>query len=304
VSCFTPLKAFRTPAGDVKLGVAPGDCYSMELPCGRCVGCRQDRARAWSIRITHEAQLYDQNRFVTLTYAPERMPSSLSLEYRDFQLFMKRLRKEISGVTVLPDGLRPIRFFCAGEYGSRYRRPHWHAVLFNVAFPDEVAVPHARYRRFRSKVADDLWTHGFVDIGSVTPASAAYVAGYTLEKKYGSAAADHYEDVVDVRTGELSSRRPEFARMSLRPGIGTWWFQRFAADLFPADHAVQDGKAYKVPRFYLERWKRDADPTLVEEVLYARYLKAAAQPEENTPERRAVRCELLERKLAQRAREL
>jgi len=302
VSCYSPLKAFKTPAGEVRIGIAPGDCYSLELPCGRCVGCKQDRARAWSIRITHEASLYDANRYVTLTYAPEAMPASLSLEYEHFQGFMKRLRRRVSGVTALPDGGRPIRFFCAGEYGEQLRRPHWHAILFNMRFPDEVPYQAGKYMKFRSVIAEELWALGFVDIGTVTPASAAYVAGYCLEKKYGASAADHYEDVVNVETGELSSRRREFARMSLRPGIGALWYQRFKGDLFPADHAVQDGKAYKVPRYYLQLLERTADPTLVEEIKYRRFLKAAEQPEESTPERRAVRCELAERKLAARAR--
>lgn len=253
------------------------------------------------LRIQHEAQLYDSNLFVTLTYADQCLPGSRSLEYSDFQGFMKRLRRRVSGVSPLPDGSKPIRFFVAGEYGDANLRPHWHAILFNCRFPDLSQMLHGK---LVSPLAEELWGLGFVDIGAFTPARAAYVAGYTRKKVHGSRAADHYEDVVNVATGELSSRRPEFAQMSRAPGIGALWFQRFAGDLFPRDRAVSDGKEWKVPRFYLERWKRTADPALVEEVLHARYLKAQESRGENTPERRAVREELAERRARRKPREL
>jgi len=302
VSCFHPLQAFRTPGGDVCIGaVVPGDCWKLELPCGRCIGCKQDRARAWMLRIQHEAQLYDSNVFVTLTYSDSTLPASRSLEYPHFQGFMKRLRYHLEGVSALPDGSKPIRFFVAGEYGDANLRPHWHAILFNCRFPDTRQMLHGK---LVSAQLEELWGLGFADLGAFTPARAAYVAGYTRKKVHGSRAADHYEDVVNVRTGELSSRRPEFAQMSRAPGIGALWFQRFAGDLFPRDRAVADGKEWKVPRFYLERWKRTADPALVEEILHARYLKAQESREENTPERRAVREELALRRAARRPREL
>lgn len=301
MSCFHPLSAFRTPGGEVCIGVAPGDCAHLELPCGRCIGCREDAKRAWTLRIQHEAQLYDSNLFVTLTYHDDWLPSSRSLEYPHFQGFMKRLRKRVSGVSALPDGSRPIRFFVAGEYGDANLRPHWHAILFNTWFPDTQRLLRGK---LVSPLAEELWGRGFVDIGTFTPARAAYVAGYTRKKVYGQRAADHYEDVVNVRTGELSSRRREFAQMSRVPGIGAWWYQRFAGDLFPKDHAVSEGREFKVPRFYLERWKRTADPTHVEEVLHARFLKAQERREDSTPERRAVREEFAERRAARKAREL
>lgn len=291
LSCYRPMRAFRTPGGDVGLGVAPGDCYSLELPCGRCIGCKMDRARAWSIRIGHEAQLYDRNLFVTLTYDDASLPSSLSLEYPDFQGFMKRLRRRITGVTIAPNGKHPIRFFCAGEYGGKTARPHWHAILFNTYFADQVRLKNGTTR---SRLCEALWDRGNVVIGDVTPQSAAYVAGYTMKKKYGDPSA--YEDVVNVYTGELSARRPEFCTMSRKPGIGSWWYDRFAKDLFPVDHAISDGKTYKVPRYYWKKFELDADPILAEELMWRRELKAAEHIQDSTPDRRRVREIIAERR--------
>jgi len=293
VSCYRPLPAHRDrQGGAVRIGYKddadPGD--KLELPCGRCIGCRLDRARTWSVRISHEASLYDSNLFVTLDYAPKHLPASLSLEYPDFQWFMKRLRKELDGASVAPDGRRPIRFFCAGEYGSKFQRPHWHAILFNLRMEDRVRFQNGTYR---SELLETLWGKGNAVIGEVTPRSAAYVAGYTLSKVYGRPEA--YEDVVNLRTGELSARRPEFVVMSRRPGIGFWWWKRYAADLFPADHAIQEGKAYKVPRYYWNRFREEGDPSVVEEVAYRRFLRARAVPaSESSDERRAVREEVTE----------
>lgn len=291
MSCYRPLAAHidRSSGGRVRMGGyhagEQGD--RIELPCGRCVGCRMDKSRSWSLRCMHEAQLYDASVFVTLDYAPEHLPSSLSLEYVDFQLFMKRLRRAVSGVSRGPNGDFPIRFFCAGEYGEKYKRPHYHALLFNCWFKDSVKLANGT---FRSGLAERLWGKGHVVIGSVTPQSAAYCAGYTLSKKYGRAAPDFYEDVVNLETGEVTSRRPEFCEMSRKPGIGAWWYEKFSADLFSGDFAVsKDGFKYKVPRYYWERFRRE-NPLAGDEIAAGRLERARAKPpEESSPRRRADR---------------
>lgn len=249
----------------------------------------------WSIRITHEAQLYDCNVFATYTYAPESCPSSLSLEYEDFRGMMKRLRRRLTGVSVAPNRRRPIRFFVAAEYGGQTGRPHFHAILFNLAFPDRKEYLNGT---FRSELAEDLWQKGNVVLGSVNSRSAAYVAGYTLKKVYGPRAAQHYEDVLDLRTGEVTSRRPEFVVMSRMPGIGAWFYQRYGRDMFPGDVAVQDCRTWKVPRFYVDKYKAEADELMLEEMMERRLAKAAEHLEESTPQRRAVREEVTTRRQA------
>lgn len=273
MSCFRPVTAVRDPvSGKLRVG-GRGGVWTHELPCGRCIGCKLDRARAWSIRITHEAMCWDCNYFVTLDYAPEFL-KSWSLQYPDFQGFMRRLRRKGPG----------IRFFVAGEYGKQYRRPHWHAILFNLVLSDAEELQNGT---FRSSYLESVWDRGNCVVGRVTPESAAYVAGYTQSKAYGKPEA--YEDLVDPDTGEVSSRRPEFCQMSRDPGIGGYWWQKFSGDLFPMDKAIQEGKEYKVPRYYYEKLKKE-DPRKAEEVAYGRYVRAeAVDPDESSPERRAVR---------------
>jgi len=258
----------------------------LSLPCGRCIGCKLERARQWSVRICHEASLYDSNFFVTLDYDPkgEESPESTGnwgLQYPHFQKFMRRVRK-CGELRVAGDGVASaIRFFVAGEYGRRHGRPHWHAILFNLALPDKVSLANGK---FQSTRLEELWSHGHCDVGSVNPASASYVAGYTLEKVSASEYVSKEGEVV----------RPPFVCMSLKPGIGAQWYSRFSGDLFPHDFAVQDGKKYKVPRYYSKKYEsycRLRKLTWELAVLKEkRDAQARVQPiEEQSPERRLVR---------------
>lgn len=216
-------------------------CYSPWVPagssskrpvrCGQCRGCRLEYSRQWAVRIMHEAQLHEWNTFVTLTYseAPE------SLRYSDFQAFMRRLRKARGYA----------RFFCSGEYGEEKARPHFHAVLFGVRFQDGVYLGKspAGFRLFRSEELSALWKLGHVSFGSVTFESAAYVARYVMKKVTGDGAAVHY-----------GARVPEFARMSLKPGIGARWLEKFWCDVFPAGRVVARGFESNAPRYYRKKF--------------------------------------------------
>lgn len=205
--CFHPLRAHQDADGSVFFVERHGrdSVRQLELACGQCAGCRLERSRQWAVRCVHEASLYARNAFVTLTYAED--PGTLC--YRDFQLFMKRLRK--TG--------RKARFFVCGEYGESFGRAHFHACLFNCSFEDQYywRSSGAGFRLFRSAELERLWPHGHAEIGEVTFESAAYVARYVMKKVTGQLSDVHYD-----------GREPEFCHMSLKPGIGGAWLDRFS----------------------------------------------------------------------------
>lgn len=208
----------------------------VEVPCGQCIGCRLERSRQWAVRCMHEAQMHRENCFLTLTYAED----PLTLKKRDFQLFMKRLRKFC--------GQERIRYLHCGEYGEQLGRPHYHALLFGVDFPDK----RPRYQGselFVSATLDRLWGLGMCTIGAVTFESAAYVSRYALKKVTGPGAGAHYA-MVDPETGEVTERLPEYITMSRRPGIGATWWQRFGAEVEKTDSVVSRGVECKPPRYY------------------------------------------------------
>ena len=203
MACYHPIPAWRNVSenrSDNRLVFEyhPMRCIGptpdLQVPCGQCVGCRLERSRQWALRCVHEASLHKENCFITLTYNDEHLPEHGHLIYRDFQLFMKRLRKR-TGVRV--------RFYMCGEYGENFGRPHFHACLFGYNFPDLVRWKAGKSTLYRSKLLESLWTDGYSSVGEVSFESAAYVARYILKKVTGDDAEAHYTFPRSFNRGDI-----------------------------------------------------------------------------------------------------
>jgi hypothetical protein len=286
MGCFKPLDAQRLDDGSVSFSAPKGSGNALTIPCGRCIGCRMDRSKMWAIRCMHEASMHDKNCFITLTFNDDHLPMDGSLNYRDFQLFMKRLRKRFPN--------RNIRFYMCGEYGDKDARPHFHALLFNFDFEDRTVwkKTDSGSMIYRSAALEELWPFGYSSIGDVTLQSAGYVARYVMKKMTGDFAKRWYERV-NPHTGELTRLTPEFNRMSLKPGIAQAWFDKFYADVYPHDAVVlEGGRKMKPPKFYDLKYEK-LDPYKFEEVKMERVLRALSRPRDDSPERLAVKEEVL-----------
>jgi hypothetical protein len=190
----------------------------------------------------HEASLYDVNSFVTLTYDQEHMPDGGTLVKKDHQDFMKRLRSRFP--------VRKIRYFLCGEYGSELSRPHYHALLFNLEFPDQEYWCESNGNKvYRSPELEELWPFGYSWIGTVTWESAAYVARYCMKKVNGDRAWERYCRDVDVETGECKVLEPEYVAMSRRPGIGREWYSAYKRDCRKG-FVSHEGKVFPLPKYY------------------------------------------------------
>lgn len=121
---------------------------------------------------------------------------------RDVQLFLKRL-------TVRS---KPVRYFYVGEYGEQTQRPHYHLVLYGLDDVGYVWVKRAGYVLMSERVSA-AWEFGHVHIMELNENTAAYITGY-VSKKWTKRTPD--------------GRPPEFARMSLKPGIGAGWAPKLA----------------------------------------------------------------------------
>lgn len=170
--------------------------------CAQCMPCRVNRRRLWTHRIMLESMLYTDNAFVTLTYSEENLPEAGSLVPLHLTNFLKRFRKMIAP--------QRVRYYLVGEYGDESGRPHYHAALFGFK---SCLYGRTRYSVYRLSccVQCDLileaWKSGNIYLGSLEDASAQYIAGYCLKK------------MTNPEDPRLNGRYPEFARMSLRPGI-------------------------------------------------------------------------------------
>lgn len=252
---------------------------ALTLPCGQCVGCRLERSRQWAVRCVHESQSHAANCFVTLTYDPASVPASLF--YPHFQLFMKRLRKRMGRV----------RFYMCGEYGEQFGRPHFHAVLFGCDFPDKVLFKRGEvpaWNIYTSAILSSLWTDGFASVGQLSFESAAYVARYCMKKITGVDSVVHYDELLNLDTGEIVDRVPEFNRMSLKPGIGSDFLRKYQSDVFPRDYVVINGVKAPPPRYYFKQLSV-LDAEIAELVNVRRYAKSMEVIPDNSPDRLRVR---------------
>jgi len=286
VPCYAPLSCYRsaTAGKNGKHGVtwkrreSTGEL--VKLPCGQCFGCRLERSRQWAIRCVHEAQLHDDNCFITLTYNDHNLPAHGNLIKSDFQLFMKRLRFHYKP--------KKIRYYHCGEYGAELQRPHFHACLFGLDFLDKQLFRELNGQAtFTSPTLEYLWPQGFALIGSVTFESAAYVARYIMKKINGEAADKHYESVSE-QTGEVIKLNPEYTTMSLKPGIGHDWYQKYKTDVYPENFVVLKGKKMKPPRYYQQRYEIE-NPEAYKTLQKKNKAFAKEHKHDSTPERLAVR---------------
>lgn len=313
MTCYKPLKGYysrmRNENGKRTILFSPRDAY-LDMPvhvaCGRCIGCRLENSRQWAVRCTHEAQLHEENCFLTLTYDDEHLPKDLSLKKDHVQKFIKRLRRKYPEKT--------IRYFYCGEYGENTDRPHYHICLFGIDFHHDrkfYRFNSLDQRLYNSKTLDRLWSKplkegdrpspiGHAVIGDLTYQSAAYVARYVTKKVSGKEQAKKYGEKVNLKTGEISLlRTPEFAEGSRRPAIGKEWFLKNWKDVYPNDFVVVNKIPQKPPRYY-DSLLEGLDNNLysvVKSKRNAAMLEASeSRPEEFDPYRLLVKEEIRGRK--------
>lgn len=205
--------------------------------------------------------------FLTLTYAPEHLPSGGTLVLKDLQLWLKRFRK-VHG---------PVRYYAVGEYGDITQRPHYHVALFGCP-------PNDANRDYVSRT----WRLGLSHWGEITMQSAQYIAGYTVKRM------TKHDDP------RLGGRYPEFSTMSLRPGIGASAIETVATALSAeADRRNYDWlddlpnvlrhgrRSLPLGRYLLGRLRKRLDitddiPVMAQDIrdgqMYAMYKAALAAP--------------------------
>lgn len=227
----------------------------VDVPCGRCNFCLQNRRKEWSFRLQKELRQHTSAFFLTLTYDNQNVPfmetnSSLFsvsvpvpvLRKQDFQKFMKRLRKQHSRYSKLA-----LKYYAVGEYGTKTARPHYHALVFGL----------------EPKVAqkiDTIWGLGHVKVGTVTHDSIDYVTKYVINKY----------DFEDYPV-------PPFSCIS--KGIGLEHYNS-NQKLYQNADTVVGGRGYKqvVPRYYK---KRRPDKTKISKDIALRKAQLDAQQRES-----------------------
>lgn len=223
------------------------------LPCGHCIGCRLDYSRSWADRMMLELDIQKKAIFLTLTYDNEHAPWKqfyddgtpmfASLDKIDCQLFMKRLRRHFED--------KKIRFYLAGEYGSKTCRPHYHAIIYGLSLYDftdlySVGRNELGQQYYSSKILEEIWNNGFILVADVSWSAMAYVSRYVTKKLSGDKAISYAERNVI----------PEFSLMSRKPGIGAQYLEEHPDCLDYQNinlSAPEGGIKIRIPQYYLRK---------------------------------------------------
>lgn len=242
----------------------------------------------------HEASMYEDNCFVTVTYDDQHLPHPNTLHLPHLQAFIKKLREHArqSG--------KYFRYYACGEYGERFHRPHYHACLFGYDFPDKISLGTRNgFPIWRSPLLEAKWDKGRSEIGVVCFETAAYVARYIMKKVNGPAAYDHYQ-----------GRDPEFTTMSrgnrnakIPGGIGLPWLNKWAFEVFPRDSLFVRGVPSRPPRYYDVRVEL-SDPSTMASVKEARRNTRIAKKEQPSLRSRAADAAITKARQQLKRREL
>lgn len=181
---------FPTPNYDIN-----GEAYRRgihEFECGSCPECLARRSSRWALRGAMELKTCKVASMVCLTYdnyirdarghIVGEQVADRTVDKRDVQLFIKRLRK-----WYWKEYGRTLKYLVSAEYGKHTHRPHYHAILFGVEFPD--IVPYKKSKRgnliYKSAILTSLWGHGICTVDSIAVNAAAirYCTKYSMKDK-------------------------------------------------------------------------------------------------------------------------
>lgn len=256
--CISPInikRQYRRMAHEVKNGKST---LADTVPCGKCHECLGTRRNAWAFRLWKQMDIAHHSAFVTLTYAEEPL-SPLghgTLRKKDVQDFIKRLRKrepqsqkipyekcDKFGVPTGKIGYKSaIKYYCCGEYGSRYLRPHYHLIMYNL-WPSLLSDVET--------LSEKIWGHGSVDVAVCNMATINYTVGYIMKGAWKD------ESEVNLSTGEIlvDDRQPEFSTMSKNLGLNylsekiwSWHVDNMIGTV-----TMQNGSLLSMPRYYKEK---------------------------------------------------
>lgn len=229
-----------------------------DVPCGKCLACLQKKRQDWVFRLKQELRVASSAFFVTLTYDDAHLPSDCSLNVRDPQLFLKRLRqhKDVKGLNV--------RYMLVGEYGSETFRPHYHAIMFNLPIFNDFK--HIKVRQ----LIENSWRLGGVYVVPANGATFSYVAKYVLSTQHIA------RQLGLVTIPVLSSRRPALGSSFLDTGTA----RKITAESMA--FVVSDGVKMATPRYYNDKLLTDAQKRKIalEKQQYAKVNFLTPQEEE------------------------
>lgn len=256
--------------------------YIQKIPCGQCIGCRLEYSRQWANRITLETKKYkpEESWFLTLTYNDENVPiktvknektgeiiQGCTLNKKDLQNFLKKLRRHYE----YHYNHTKIRFYAAGEYGEKTKRPHYHLCIFNMPIFTEnkkYKINEMGQTIWTNEEIEKIWGKGFITLGKITWDTASYTAKYMLKKQKGPDAKWFYKS---------QAKEPEFTLMSRKPGIAKEYYDKNKEKIYENDEIIipKRDRSLKIkPPKYYDRLYDIENHDMMEEIKLNRRINA------------------------------
>lgn len=202
------------------------------VPCRKCVECLIYESTQWAYRCLLEASLYKENCFITLTYNDVNRPKDGALAKKDYQDFLKRLRKRL--------GKEKIRYFGCGEYGSEKNRPHYHFIIFGY-IPKDLEyfyTDNDGHKIYKSEEVAKTWNKGYITVSEMTFSSLKYCAKYLQKLR------PEYESF-DVKP---------FCCMSRMPALG---YGALTKKMVETDKVYIDGRTIRLCDTFIKKALKD-----------------------------------------------
>lgn len=218
--------------------LAPITIRDRQFNCGRCINCRVNYTSMWALRLLYELSEHNGASFITLTYSDENRPGQLVK--KDLQDFWKRLRRNLD--SELHEFAPKIRYYACGEYGSRTKREHYHAIVFGLDCWND------KHREILTKSWP--WCEPWMfdksrgrnsAMQEVTPDDISYVTGYVQKKLNGPLAEKEY-----------GKKQPPFSVCS--QGLGLAFAEKNKERLLTNGFTFYKGHKVSIPRYFCEKF--------------------------------------------------
>lgn len=202
------------------------------IPCGQCLGCREDNLALWQARCNSEYVKY-RSAFVTFTYDDLHLPyneNALLPTVRNEELhkYLDNIRHKVKKLSFMPEKTtKDFSFFACSDYGGMFARPHYHVLFFGLDFAEH------------KKLFVDSWKNGSIKSLPVLQGGVRYVCNYISEKATGEMAEIEYD--------QTNRERP---KMFISRGLGSELFYAHAQEIIETGTIKLGSRTIPCPIYY------------------------------------------------------
>lgn len=208
------------------------------IPCGKCMCCRASKVSMMEQRAKWEYNNHRTAAFVTFTYDDNHLPFENgfykpTLRRNHLHRYIDTIRHNLKNSRVIfpKDVDKNFTFVASGEYGDKFKRPHYHVIFFGLS-------PSVT----RSLLLKS-WRNGSVSVLPVKQGCIRYVIKYLSKQEFGKHADSAYFD---------TGRESPFVMISKGFGSGLFRAQQWNIAKFGMMKFGQ--KMLPVPQYYKNKY--------------------------------------------------